>query len=422
MNEWVIHKFGGSCLRIPGDLDKVKQRLLSSSGKPLIVVSAFWGVTDRLLRAVNEPWQWSGLVNDLRQQHGRMTSSLNSGCAGNRFKKTLDNLSVDLLKLCQKPEDEAVKASILASGERMSCITVAAALKSRGLETIAVEADELGIIIASNGASIDIERSAENLDRTLLQEGIPVVSGWLGKDANCETKVLDRGGSDLTAAALARLLNAKKVILWKDVPGVLSVSPRWGIASQTIPYLGHHEALALARAGGVVLHAACIEPLSDTGIPCEIRPLHIDGPCTVIGPDVKTEQSRLAAISCVPGIIQYSIRVLGQQTTLVLDSLMSLLHEEAVKVWSLKAGEGSISMFIPSSLSNSLEELLEELDCRWQKSDIASLISLIGSNISHDITNALAYIEEEYAVHILTEDSDLQSLMEGLANQYRLSP
>jgi aspartate kinase len=419
MSDWVIHKFGGSCLRIPGDIIKIEQRILESLGKPIVVVSALWGVTDRLLRATREPWQWSGLVNDLRRQHSRFIPQV---VQEPLFEEVLKYLAEDLLSLCHEPMNDAVKASVLASGERLASITLSTALREKGLDCKPIAADELGIIIAENGAAINIEATSELLNLEKLKEGIPIISGWFGKNTKGEIKVLDRGGSDLSAAALARILDAKQVVLWKDVPGVLSISPRWGIESNTIPYLGHEEALALARAGGIILHASCIEPLKGTGIPCIIRSLHDDSAKTVIGPDMKTENKGVTAISCVPGMIHYSIKVDGHRTASTLDSMLNLLKDEAVKVWSLSAGEGHITMFIPSSMATILEKTMESIEVKWQKSKTASLISLIGRSIEIEIENALHYIQEECAFHMLTDEEDLRGLMLRLSNKFKLLP
>ena len=421
MNDWVIHKFGGSCLRTPGDLDQIHRRLLTSQGSPLIVVSALWGVTDRLLRAIREPWQWSSLVNDLRRQHLRFTPGLEEEDRGNRFKQTLDRLSGYLLELCQEPEDEQLRNSILACGERLSSLIVAEALRRRGIDCKAVESDELGLVISDNGATIDLESSAIRIDRGLLEERIPVVSGWFGTDVNGNVRVLDRGGSDLSAAALATILEAQKIILWKDVPGVLSVSPRWGIDSQTIPYLGQEEALALARAGGVVLHAACIEPLLGAGIPLEIRPLHLDGVFTTIGPDIETGDSRVSAISCTPGIMEYSIMTSGIDTASMFNSVMRLIRDEAVRVWVVKVSEGHITMFVPSSLSIEMDILLESMASTFKKSVNASLISLIGKDIKYEPSNAIATIEERYALHFLTGEANLNHLVKELVEHFKLA-
>lgn len=420
MNDWVIHKFGGSCLRTPSDLDSIHQRIVSCSGSPIVVVSALWGVTDRLLRAVKEPWQWSRLVNDLRLQHARFAPTVGTGENSHQFKQIIEILSNNLLRLCQDPLDQDAKFEVLACGERLACIVVSEALKARGLDSIPVQSDDLGIVISHSATSIDIKSSIERIDHAQLKGVIPVISGWFGVNSNGSIRVLNRGGSDLSAAALATILEADKVILWKDVPGVLSVSPRWGIDSTTISYLGYGEALALARSGGVVLHAGCIEPLRGTGIPLQIRPLNGNGSHTVIGPDIDVEESRVSAISCTPGIVYYSIEVNVSETTSILDTLMKLIDDEAVKVWVLRAVEGHISLFVPSTRSIEVDSILANSDARFEKSAVASLVSLIGGGLKHGITGSIATLEERFAIHHLLEEDDLNRVIRELAGRFEL--
>ena len=417
MSDWVVHKFGGSCLRIPGDLDRIIECLEDVSGRPAIIVSALWGVTDRLMRAIREPWQWSGLVNDLRRQHHRFAPGVEEDEA---FMQCLNGLASDLLSLSRQPRDIDLQASILSSGERLSCITVASALARRGLETTHVQADDLGITIGDDDMTIDIEASVRALDTTLLAAGIPVISGWLGRTIDGRTRVLDRGGSDLTAAALASILDAQGLILWKDVPGILSVSPRWGIEATTIPYLGHEEALALARAGGIILHASCIEPLMGTGIPCWIRSLHSKESQTMIGPSLEHEDRGVIAISCVPGMIHYTINSPARRIPSVLESLLRILRDEAVKVWKLNAAEGRLSMFLPASLSRIIEDVLESHGCTWEHSLTATLISLIGRDIEVDMEGCIHHHREEHALHLLFVEEDLHGLMERLSTKFQL--
>src|SRR5256885_187840 len=71
------------------------------------------------------------------------------------------------------------------------------------------------------------ERSARTVLRPLLARGVvPVVPGFLGAAPDGQVATLGRGGSDLTATLLARVLGAREVSLWKDVPGLLTADPR----------------------------------------------------------------------------------------------------------------------------------------------------------------------------------------------------
>ena len=71
-----IHKFGGSCLRDASDLERIAQIVLEAEKPLILVVSALWGTTDRLMRAAKEPRYAGRLVNDLASHHLRFSPTL----------------------------------------------------------------------------------------------------------------------------------------------------------------------------------------------------------------------------------------------------------------------------------------------------------------------------------------------------------
>src|SRR5205807_2673169 len=99
------------------------------------------------------------------------------------------------------------------------------------------------------------ERSARKALRPLLARGtVPVVPGFLGAAPDGQVATLGRGGSDLTATLLARVLGAREVSLWKDVPGLLTADPRIVPDARVVPQLHVREAAELAYYGAKVLH------------------------------------------------------------------------------------------------------------------------------------------------------------------------
>ena len=82
---------------------------------------------------------------------------------------------------------------------------------------------------------------------------------------------LGRGGSDLTATLLARALGARRVVLWKDVPGILTADPRLVPDARLIPQLHHREAAEVAHYGAKVLHPRALIPIAGTRIVLHVR-------------------------------------------------------------------------------------------------------------------------------------------------------
>ena len=132
------------------------------------------------------------------------------------------------------------------------------------MDANAVGSEDVGICLngTDTATNVDIEKSITMLDHSAFR-GIPVITGWFGEGKDGNLALLSRGGSDHTAAAVARILDAKKLILWKDVDGVLSVNPRWGVNSKPIPYLGYDEARELSRVDAPVIHHTTMSPVKD---------------------------------------------------------------------------------------------------------------------------------------------------------------
>ena len=106
---------------------------------------------------------------------------------------------------------------------------------------------------------------------------IACVTGFIGRNKIGYTTTLGRGGSDYTATILARSLhevgNDKdvKVILWKDVDGIMAINPLYAKESSLIRNLNYDEAKHIANFGAKILHPKCLEAIESDNIPLEIR-------------------------------------------------------------------------------------------------------------------------------------------------------
>ncbi|MDA7845886.1 hypothetical protein N9A87_02425, partial [Euryarchaeota archaeon] len=236
MNETLtVHKFGGSCLRDASDLDRIAEVIGDWSGQSIVVVSALWGTTDRLMRASKEPRYASRLVNDLSSQHLRFAPGLLKSELGPLFTKVLNGIEQSLVELAKQPADRVAINRLLAAGERLSALVVAHRLKQYGIIAHPVGSEDIGLRLngINRAPTVDLAASMGLLDRKALHD-TPVITGWFGEGNDGELALLSRGGSDHTATSIARLVDASRVILWKDVEGVLPLNPRWGIETEPI--------------------------------------------------------------------------------------------------------------------------------------------------------------------------------------------
>ena len=425
-----VHKFGGSCLRDSSDLDRIAEVVGEWSGRTMVVVSALWGTTDRLMRASKEPRYASRLVNDLSRQHLRFAPGLLNSDIGPLFKKVLNGIEQSLVELASTPTHPVAINRLLAAGERLSALVVAHRLKQYGIDAHPVGAEDIGLRLngINRAPTVDLEASMNLLDRTSLY-GTPVITGWFGEGKDGQLALLSRGGSDHTATSIARLVDANKVILWKDVPGIMPLNPRWGIETEPLAYLGYGEALELSRLDTPVLHPATVEPLIDTGIPLEVRHLHgiIDAnSSTVVGPDLY-QKNTIKAIGCMPSVV--SIRSQSkslEQQSRRLGEVLVQFDEVGIACWHLDSQPGDIRWIVSQHSSDEAKRLIEAQFGTASQESYAALLSLVGNREkTQEVLDARSaealgveiLSDTGHAVRLLAQTKDMSQLLHELSRQ-----
>jgi len=406
MSGKVVHKFGGSCLREPVDIQKIAE-VIEGEDQAILVVSALWGTTDRLYRAARDPDYASRLVQDLSKQHLRFAPGLDTSRNAHLFSMVLHNLKDALRLLAQNPEDRSALNNLLASGERLSALVVAHRLQQYGYDAYPLGAEDIGITLDGNYQAnhVDIQASSIKLEPNTLY-GTPVITGWFGEGQNKEIAILSRGGSDHSATAIANLIDADRVILWKDVPGIFTLNPRWGVRSETIPYLTYQEAIELSLMDTPVLHPSTIEPLIEPSITLEVRHLYDgnDEKNTKIGPP-RTEK-QLKAIGCLPNVISLGFshhHVDSHQRQLV--KILGDLAQNDVHWWGLESRLGDSRLIVSQHDMHRAASIFERFDIEPQLHHHLGLLSLIGCDESDvDSINA-AFETTEFDLTWLNQTS-----------------
>ncbi len=164
--------------------------------------------------------------------------------------------------------DPADMASVLSLGERLSARLLAAVLRSLGVAVVEVEPEDARWPIVTRGGSLgarlDFDASRARAIaglRPLLDEGATVVvCGFLGTEDGHVT-TMSRGGSDTTAVALGRALDAREVLLVKDVPGVFSDDPRQVPGARRLPEVTVEFLRGVARRGGRIVALEALDHL-----------------------------------------------------------------------------------------------------------------------------------------------------------------
>ncbi len=312
-----VHKFGGASLADDATITHAVAIVRDDrSGPKVVVVSALAGVTDALLevaaRAVrSETRSLRAVVDAQRERYAEAARALLPAAA--RRREFLQQLDEDFEQLGQLLAGLAALRELTARttdhlvvrGERLSARLFAAALEAARCPAAYVDALE---VIKSDGvfgnAFPDLALTARCARRTLLpllERGIvPVLPGFLSAAPDGQVATLGRGGSDLTATLLGRVLGGKEVWLWKDVPGLLTADPRVVPDARVIPQLHVREAAELAYYGAKVLHPRALIPIARRNVAIRIRPFaDPQAPGTEISRRRTLSAYPVKALSCV---------------------------------------------------------------------------------------------------------------------------
>lgn len=118
--------------------------------------------------------------------------------------------------------------------------------------------------------SITTQKVKENFQN--VKKGFLVITqGYIGSTPEGITTTLGREGSDYTASILGAILNAEKVVVWKDVAGIMSGDPKKFPDAQKIDYLSYEQAIEMTFYGATVIHPKTIKPLKNAHIPLEVK-------------------------------------------------------------------------------------------------------------------------------------------------------
>jgi aspartokinase/homoserine dehydrogenase 1 len=282
-----VWKFGGASLAGVAEIEKAVALIAAHPGPLAIAASAFAGVTDLLLEGARHAQarrdrDVARTAAALLRRHRDVVKALvPAGPARRALLATVDAAAREYRDLCTAigligHMTPAVSDRLVSRGERLSAQVLAAALNRTGRRALYVDAED---IVATDGVHggaaphlTDSARRARRLIRPLLsRRTIAVVPGFIGRAPDGTVTTLGRGGTDLTATLLARALGARRVVLWKDVPGILTADPRVVPDARLIPQLHHREAAEVAYYGAKVLHPRALIPLSGTRSVLQVR-------------------------------------------------------------------------------------------------------------------------------------------------------
>ena len=172
---------------------------------------------------------------------------------------------------------------LLSTGEQVSVALMAMAIHSLGAQAISLTGAQIGIRTDSSHTRARIQSIPTDRMRQLLDEDkIVIAAGFQGIDENLNITTLGRGGSDLTAVALAAVLKADACEIYTDVDGVYTTDPRILSAARKVSQISYDEMLELASLGAGVLHSRSVEFAKRYSVPIHVRHSFSDKPGSLV--------------------------------------------------------------------------------------------------------------------------------------------
>ncbi len=363
-----VWKFGGASLADGRAIHMAATRIAAHKGPLVVVASALAGVTDLLIQGAEHAA--AGRADEVarataafrRKHHQAVRAAIGTGPEFRRLLRAIDATAEEYEEVCTAigvlghlaPRAQDI---LVARGERISANMLAAAMRGSGRPGGYVDA--LALVRTDNvhgGSAPDLDdtaRHARRVLRPLLAEGMtPVVPGFIGAAPDGGLTTLGRGGSDLTATLLARSLGARHVVLWKDVPGILTADPLLVPDARVIPQLHHREAAEVAHYGAKVLHPRALIPIAGTRITLRVR--------SFIDPDLPgTEVSARQSLKAYP--VKALAILPAQAVVTVAGKGMVGVHGIAARTFSAVDAEGlSVSTIFQASSESSIGFTLPE--------------------------------------------------------------
>ena len=426
-SNWVVMKFGGSSVSTADNWRRIAAllRLRVASGlQPVVVHSALKGVSNALEELLD-----AAVSNDssdglqlIRQQHYDLAAEL--GVDGNALlDETLHELEQLLAGVRLVREVSLrVRVRIMALGELMATRLGAEYLASCDLPIHWLDARDVltsrsrsGQQTASSYLSATCEFGAdEALQARFAAIGkVIITQGFIARNKQGETVLLGRGGSDTSASYFAARLQARRLEIWTDVPGMFTADPRVVPSARLLVALHYDEAQELASAGSTVLHPRCLAPLREFGIPLFVRStLNPEIAGTVVSSVNEEVEPQVKGICIRNALTLISMDGVGMWNEVgFLAKAFTAFSDNGVSVDLVSTSETNVTVSIDTSdgmLSEEVEQaLVETLEtlCRVRVINNCSAVSLVGRKIRTIIPRLAPALEvfEEERIHLMSQ-------------------
>lgn len=273
----IVLKFGGTSV---GSAERIKAvaKLVDTTDKKLVVLSAMSGTTNKLVDIANYLYKKnneaaSELILVLEQNYFKVIDELfktelykqkGKELIVSHF-KSIKSFTQDLFTLFEEK-------SILAQGELISTALLHFYLSENNINSVLIPA--LNFMRTDKDGEPDLFYIKENIKREINahpKDTLFITQGFIARNAFGEIDNLKRGGSDYTASLVGVALQAKEIQIWTDIDGMHNNDPRIIENTKSLTNISFEEAAELAYFGAKILHPASVHPAKIANIPVRLK-------------------------------------------------------------------------------------------------------------------------------------------------------
>ncbi|MDR1401303.1 MAG: aspartate kinase [Endomicrobium sp.] len=355
----VIMKFGGSSLANADKIKHVAERIIvkkKDGNKVVAVVSAPGDTTDDLIKMV-------------------------------------DKIA------CNPPVREV--DMLLATGEMVSISLLAMAIDAMGEEVISMTGPQAGILANEDYTRARIKKiNPQKINDQLAKDNIVIVAGFQALNPRGDVTTLGRGGSDLTAVALAVALKSDLCEIYSDVEGVYTADPRVVKDARKIDYISYDEMLEMAGSGSQVLQSRSVEVAKKFNVVIHSKSTFSESEGTIITSEEKIKEKKmesflLSGISFDKSQVKFTISVFDASG--IVTEIFSRCSEVGINIDMLDQSvlnkSNTISFIVNRSDMKKTQEELDKMTLDFKASvscnEHIAKISIIGVGVkSHSVVAA----------------------------------
>lgn len=276
---------------------------------------------------------------------------------------------------------------LMFTGEIISSILLTNELKGRSISAMAITGPQAGIITTEEHTRARIKHiHQQNMYEKLQQSDVLVVAGFQGESSRGEITTLGRGGSDITAAAIAASVRAKKIEIYTDVMGVMTADPKVVPRARTIRVANYNEMKTLAYQGAKVIHPRAIEIAMKEKIPIIIKSTYMKDSGTMITTNKRKmkfslEERFSASITYRKDLSQFTI-YLKEKDSVAPTKIFKSISKKGITFDFIYISPTKLTFTISRQKTEEVKKILAALSISSKINSNCSKVSIVGMDIS----------------------------------------